>query len=186
MKTSLVLVFCLVPILAAAEIYKSVDNEGNVLFSDKPTPGAKKIPEQLTPTYSPSPPALPKIDTAAPSSVTAVIDYYTALRILKPAPGETVREPSGALTIELKVTPPLKNQQGHMLVIAVDGNNLSSHDNATQIALSNLSNGTHTRKAQIMDATGQVQFSSDSITFVMQRRPHRGETQVPAGMPTGR
>lgn len=165
MKTRLAMVSLLVPLLAGAEIYKSVDSDGNVVFSDQPTPGAKKILEQFTPTYVPAP--LPQAATTTPAPVAA--SYYTALRIRKPAAGETLRDATGALTIDLEVVPPLKSQAGHILVVAVDGNNLASHDGTTQLTISNLAPGTHTLKAQIMDATGQVQFSSDSVTFHMQR-----------------
>ena len=180
MKLRLALVFSMAPLFAGAEIYKSVDSEGNVVFSDQPTPGAKQILEHLTPTYVPLP--LPQAEAATPSVAPAVASYYTALRIRKPTAGETLREPSGALTIELEVIPSLKTQEGHLLVVAVDGNNLASHDNATQLTLSNLAPGAHTLKAQIMDAAGQVQFSSDSITFQMQR----AAAEEPANPPSVR
>jgi len=177
MKIRLALVVSLVPLIAAAEIYKSVDSEGNVVFSDQPTPGAKIILQELTPTYAPPP--LPQAETNAP----AIASYYTALRIRKPAPGETVRDATGALTIDLEVVPPLKIQEGHLLTVAVDGKNLTSHDNTTQLTISNLASGAHTLKAQITDAAGQVQYSSGSITFHMQRNP---SVKEPANAPSGR
>jgi len=180
MKLRLALVFSLVPLLAGAEIYKSVDSEGNVVFSDQPTPGAKQFLEHLTPTYVPLP--LPQAEAATPSVVPTVASYYTALRIRKPTAGETLREPGGVLTIELEVVPSLKSQEGHILVVAVDRNNLASHDNAAQVTLSNLAPGAHTLKAQIMDAAGQVQISSDSITFQMQR----AAAEEPANPPSVR
>lgn len=178
MKLRLALVFSLVPLFAGAEIYKSFDSEGNVVFSDQPTPGAKQILEHLTPTYVPPP--LPQTEAATPSVTPTAASYYTALRIRKPTAGETLREPGGALTIELEVAPPLKSQEGHLLVVAVDGNNLASHDNATQLTLSNLAPGAHTLKAQIMDAAGQVQFSSGSITFHMQRAADKEPANLPS------
>jgi hypothetical protein len=161
----------LVPLHAGAEIYKSVDSEGNVVFSDQPTPGAKKILEQLTPTYVPTP--LPQAAITTP----VVASYYTVLRIRKPAAGETLRDAAGALTIDLEVVPSLNSLEGHILVVAVDGNNLASHDGTTQLTISNLAPGTHTLKAQIMDAAGQVQFSSDSVTFHMQRPANPSSTR---------
>ncbi len=167
MKIRLALAVILVPLCAGADIYKSVDSDGHVVFSDQHTPGAKKIIEQLTPTYPPS--SLPQAETAARSPAPIIANYYTAIRIIKPTPGETLRDATGALTADLEIVPPLKVKEGHVLVVSVDGNNLASHDNATQITISNLAPGVHTLKAQIMDATGQVQFSSDSVTFFMQR-----------------
>ena len=181
MKIRLALVITLVPLLAGADIYKSVDSDGNVVFSDQPTPGAKKITEQLTPTYVPPP--LPPVETTAPSPTPPAAGYYTAIRIRKPKPGETLRDATGALTIDLEVVPPLKVKEGHILVVAVDGNNLASHDNTSQLTISNLAPGAHTLKARIMDATGQVQFSSDSITFHMQRTAGAPSVKEPASPP---
>jgi hypothetical protein len=177
MKIRLVLVIALVPLCAGADIYKSVDSDGNVAFSDKPTPGAKKIIEQLTPTYPV--PSLPRAEAAAQSPTPVIANYYTAIRILKPTPGETLRDATGSLTADLEIVPPLKVKEGHILVVSVDGNNLASHDNATQLTISNLAPGTHTLKAQIMDATGQVQFSSESVTFHMQRTSSASSANPP-------
>lgn len=175
MNIALAMVICLLPLGAAAEIYKSVDSEGNVVFSDQPTPSAKKIPEHLTPTYSPA--TLPA--TTPPHAAS----YYTALRILKPVPGEQLRDAAGILSVDLEAVPPLKIQEGHSLVVAVDGNNLAGHDGTTQLTISNLAPGAHTLKAQIRDATGQVLFSSGVITFHMQRpagNPGVNETAAPS------
>ncbi len=177
MRLFLAVVLCLVPLFVSADIYKSVDSEGNVVFSDKPTPGAKKIPERLAPTYTPAP--LPK----AAAATSHIDGYYTALRFRKPASGTTVRDPNGALTIDLEVVPALKIQEGHVLVIAVDGNNLISHNSAAAFTISNLAPGPHTLKAQVIDATGEVRFSSDRITFTMQRTADQRDAKMPVKLP---
>ncbi len=163
MRILLALILSLAPLFAGADIYRSVDGEGNVVFSDKPGPGAKRIPEQFTPTYQSLP--LPRSETGAPS----VDSYYTALRFRKPAAGATVRESNDVLTIQLEIVPPLKSRVGHMLVVTVDGNNLSIHNDAGPFTISDLQPGSHTLKAQVIDAAGQVQVSSDIITVTLQR-----------------
>lgn len=155
---------CLIPLLASAEIYKSIDADGNPVFSDTPKPGATKITLPPPATYTPVP--LPTTGTTANKPAAA---NYTTLRISKPSPGETIRDNTGAAVIGIEVVPGLNLQAGHKLVVELDGNNLSSNDNATQISVSNLDRGTHTVKALIMDAAGQVQISSESITFYMKR-----------------
>lgn len=156
----------LLPLLAAADIYKSTDAEGNVVFSDTPRPGAKKIILPPTPVYNFPTPA-PSVN--APSSKATANAYYTLLRIVRPAPGETVRDNTGAVDVSVELTPPLNVQAGHKLIVALDGNTLTQQENATQIKLSNLDRGVHTLKATVLDASGQVQISSQSLTFYMKR-----------------
>lgn len=167
MSRLLLALFCLVPLLAGADIYKSTDADGNVVFSDTPRPGAKKIVLPPTPVYSfptPAPAA------GAPSSgASAANAHYSQLRIVRPAPGETVRDNTGAVDVSVALTPPLNTQAGHKLLVALDGNTLTQQENATQIKLSNLDRGVHTLKATVLDANGQVQISSQSLTFYMKR-----------------
>ena len=171
---------CLVPLLASAEIYKSTDADGNVVFSDIPNPGAKKITLPPPTTYTPAP--LPTSGTTASKPVAA---EYTGLRIIKPSAGETIRDNTGAVSIEIEVIPSLNVQAGHKLVVELDGKNLSSNENATQISVSNMERGAHTVKALIMNAAGQVQTSSESTTFYMKRESalQRQKNVVPTPTP---
>ncbi|MHB8471480.1 MAG: DUF4124 domain-containing protein [Gammaproteobacteria bacterium] len=177
MNRRLLLLLCLLPLLASAEIYKSIDADGNVVFSDTPRPGAKKIILPPTPVYNLGTP--PQSATSVARKATANA-YYTLLRIVQPAAGETVRDNTGAVAVSVGLTPPLNVQAGHKLIVALDGNTLSQQDNATQIKLSNLDRGVHTLKATVLDATGQVQISSQSLTFYMKRESVLQHTDQPA------
>lgn len=183
MTRSLLALLCLLPLLAGADIYKSTDAEGNVVFSDTPSPGAKKIILSPAPVYNVPAPASP---AHAPSSKATANAYYTLLRIVRPAPGETVRDNSGAVDVSVALTPPLNVQAGHKLIVALDGNELTQQENATQIKLSNLDRGVHTLKATVLDASGQAQISSQSLTFYVKRESllQNHDKPVPNGAAT--
>ena len=53
--------------LAQAEIYKSVDSEGNVTYSSSPTKGSKKLDLEPPLPSSPPPPVRTRSNTASPS-----------------------------------------------------------------------------------------------------------------------
>ncbi len=169
MKSHLAWIIALVPLHAGADIYKSFDSSGQVMYSDTPTRGAEKIPEQLTPTQLP--PSSPEAGNTAPATATTGTGYYTVFQIRNPTSGETVRDAGGALNIDIDVVPSLDFQEGHILIVTVDGKSITSHDNGTQLTLSNLAPGPHILKAQIMDGTGQTLVGTKSLTFYMRRAP---------------
>jgi hypothetical protein len=59
-------VLCLIPLLAHADIYKSVDEDGHVTYSSTPLKGGKKLNLEPLPTMAPQPipPDFPKVDNA--------------------------------------------------------------------------------------------------------------------------
>jgi hypothetical protein len=54
MKLLLIVAACAVPLLARADIYKSVDTNGNVTYSSTPMPGARKLNLEPLPTMEPA------------------------------------------------------------------------------------------------------------------------------------
>jgi hypothetical protein len=60
-KIALALALCALPCLAQADIYKSVDADGNVTYSSSPSPGAKKLNLEPLPTMQPVK-EFPKVD----------------------------------------------------------------------------------------------------------------------------
>lgn len=73
MKRYLFAVLCVVPLLAQAEIYKSVDADGHVTYSSTPIKGGKKLnleplPTMLPPGKPSSPGNFPRVDSATQKS----------------------------------------------------------------------------------------------------------------------
>jgi hypothetical protein len=65
MKRYLFAVLCVWPLLAQADIYKAVDAEGHVTYSNSPIKGGKKLNLEPLPTMKPVTPAsagFPKVD----------------------------------------------------------------------------------------------------------------------------
>jgi hypothetical protein len=73
MKRYLFAVLCVFPLLAQAEIYKSVDADGHVTYSSTPIKGGKKLnleplPTMLPPGKEGSPGSFPRVDSATQKS----------------------------------------------------------------------------------------------------------------------
>lgn len=155
-----------------AELYKRVDEQGNVTYGDQPGEKAQRVqPGGLT-TYSPpsghtqtpAPKSQPDPTKGAGNTVT----QYSGLTIAGPANEEVVRSNEGNVTVKTLITPALDTGAGHQLVVLLD-KKFSTKAPAAEALLKNVDRGTHTLRAQITDASGKVLAQSPEVTIHMQR-----------------
>lgn len=149
-----------VQMAGAEEIYKWVDENGNVHFTDQVTSGADKVdikPITTIPAIKvpPSNNNSQSRDVAAPVSVT----------INSPSNDSAFHSVEGNLNANVSVKPALAD--GQTLKLKVNGKEVSS-GNATSIQIENLERGTHTFTAEIIDKSGAV-VASDLSTFTIHK-----------------
>ncbi len=170
--------------LSATPIYKTVDEEGNVRFTDIPPPSNQKSEKvELRPinthraTLPPPKPEPANIKQTRESGaeeepVEAV--PYTVSRLVQPLEGSTI--PTGQLDapVQLSLVPPL--QAGHSIVFYHNGDVESPPGISTGTVLHNLTRGQHTIHAEIWDADSRVVAKTQTVTFYVQRyHPKMGE-----------
>ena len=155
---------------ASAEIFRRVGPDGQVYFSDQPSPGAERI--EVQPASSVSLPPVPEQTDEA----VATLDQdepeafvYTGFTITSPTPEEGVRANDGNVTIQLSLQPPL--QPEHSIVMSVDGEDGEAMKNATSllIGLSNLSRGRHTVDATVLNRAGEPMVRTQPVSFFVLR-----------------
>lgn len=168
----------LLPALAVAGVYKWVDPDGTVHYSDKPQPGAEEVRVPPPQTYTPTPytPITPRPEaTAAPAE-------YTSLSIASPAPDANIWDNTGAIPISFSIEPALDSGRGHQLVVLIDGKTLPP-TKSTSTTLENIERGSHTLQGQVVDAAGNVLISSPAITVHLHRQsvfgPNRARPPAP-------
>lgn len=166
MKSCLLCCLLLVMGPLQAEIYKWTDANGNVNFSDKPQPGAKEVILPKVQTYS-SPDKLDKsVIEALPEPVNDVENTsYKTFDIVSPEDQSTIRNPEGAVSVQLEVNPSLK--KGDKVQMIFDGSLIDKPRRTTVFALQSINRGSHTLAAQVIDAQGQLLNTSKPITFYM-------------------
>ena len=165
MNRLLSLFLCLLmPPYTQAAIYKIVDEEGNVHYSDQPSPGAKEVDLPPPSVYTP-----PKMTNPTRSVVEQKDSrtVYQGLRILTPKNDEAIRSNNGDLSVRLEVKPRLKRRQGHRLVLLLDGKPVEVKGTSHQF--NNLDRGTHTLSARVEDRNGSILIEADPITFHLLR-----------------
>ncbi len=154
--------------IASADVYRTVDEFGNVMFTDNPDSKAEKINVQPTSTYSPV--AIPEqqIEAELTEDEFPVPNYK--ISIISPAQNESFWSNDGTVNINVNVQPELSAERGDMLVFKLDGQDVGVPQSSPNFTLSNLDRGSHIIVASIIDADGQVLITSKSTLFHLQRR----------------
>jgi len=148
----------------SADVYRSVDDSGNIVYSDKPSPDAEKI--QIDEIQTIEAPDIGPFEYTPPKNP-AGTPIYTKLEITSPEEGAAIRSNSGEITISSVLEPGLNTASGHQLVLIMDGNDVAT--GGPQFNLQNVDRGTHSVSVAIKDSSGKVVMQSTPVTFTLQR-----------------
>lgn len=160
---------------AFAEVYRSVDENGNTVFSDQPTADAEQIQLPEVTTYSPvivpvedsSENADGEGENSEDEDIPAAPNYQ--LQIASPQDDEAIRANDGNLTVNVQIRPALSQKRGDMIQLRMDGRPYGQPSAGLSFNLPNLDRGTHTLSAVVMNANGEELAQSASIKFHLQR-----------------
>ncbi len=159
---------------AVAEVYRSVDEDGNVTYSDKPSPGAEKIRSDKVQTVDK--PDLPNFRYTPPPDQVSDKPVYEKISITYPENDTSISQNDGNFSVNVSLQPGLKSS--HKLALSMDGEEIASGQSSS-FALSNVDRGTHTLVATVKGSGGQVIIQSEPVTFTL----HRHSIQHPPPPP---
>ena len=165
MKTRLfLLLLCCLAATAVMgdDLYKWVDAQGNVHYSDKPQPGAQKLTLPKAATYT----APVSADQAAqaPDQPAPTPASITRFEIVSPQQDETLWNTQN-VTVSLAVDPAL--QSGDTVTITLDGVTKGPLEGLSA-EFTDLDRGAHTITAVLQTADG-VTKTAKQVTFYIQR-----------------
>jgi len=166
MRISLLVMIFFMSLPVSAEVYRSVDEDGNVIYSDQPSPGAEKI--KLDKIQTVDAPAVKPSATGEGSGKGNEDNAYTGVAIQRPGSGDAIRTNDGNIVVSVSVSPQLKVRNGHKVVVYLDGNE-ASRGTSMQFDLENLDRGTHSLAAAVVDGKGSEMIRSAPISFTVQR-----------------
>lgn len=146
----------------AQAIYKTVNEDGTITYSDQPGPNAETV--DLSSVRSSTVPSLatPKTKKIVTLSPTEQVNYQ--IRILSPAPEVTLRDNNGQVTINTELEPVLDSVKYHLHI----DNEVISQSSSTFL-VDNIYRGKHTFFISATDNTGKTLASSQPQTFYMQK-----------------
>jgi hypothetical protein len=165
----LVLVACTVQ----AEIYKSQNNQGEWVYSDKPSPDAERLKLPPLSTYTPAP--VPQSSVSAPAESS---DTYKSMVFVEPKNDATIRDNQGTVMASVRLEPLLMSQQGHKIQFYLDGSPHGTPVTSSNLMLKNIDRGAHSLDARVFDADGKPLFSADQVTFFIHRQSVNFPTRV--------
>ena len=151
---------------AAAEVYRWVDSEGTVHFSDQAVPGATPVEtEPLSEVELDTAPA-PRdngADQASAKDPPAAIDYRVSIVNLRD--DDVVWNNARELELQLAIEPRLAVERGHRIEAYVDGVRHGPPRRETRIVLSGIDRGTHEVMARIVGEDGSALAESERLTI---------------------
>ncbi len=151
-------------ISADAGLYKGLDVEGNVVYSDKPFDDAWEInPPPLTVTPSFKVPPKETVKDAAEESDSPVT-RYSKFNIVSPADNETIRNVPN-ITINMQTTPRLDITNGDNIWLFFDGKPLVKNSQSLSIPIGRADRGSHMVQAQLRNKAGKLIKHSNMITI---------------------
>lgn len=150
---------------AAAEVYRYVDKDGNVTFSDEPSDGAEEVKVKPVTTVT-----LPKLkDVQDPPRRTADEEGrapYENITFVAPSNDQAFHSGSGDVAFQVTSAPPLRN--GHKYEVALDGQPVGQSTSGT-VMVRNVFRGTHNADVHIVDRNGIRIQTGESISFTIHR-----------------
>ncbi|KFF48605.1 hypothetical protein GY26_13210 [Gammaproteobacteria bacterium MFB021] len=156
----------------AAPVYRHIDAQGNVVYSDRPASGERVElapisvvdPQEGAEGASGVVPSSPSRGASTPDAAAA----YTRFEIASPADGTTLPTGrAGDVQVRLEIQPPLADAD--RVQLRVDGEVRQSPMRTQVFAVSGLARGEHQLLAEIVDAQGKVQLATPPVTLYVQR-----------------
>ncbi|MEO7206089.1 MAG: DUF4124 domain-containing protein [Steroidobacteraceae bacterium] len=159
----------------AAVIYKWVDADGVVHYSDQSSPGAEKIVTAVSAAPAASGSRNASVPSALPQRAAQGGLNYSEFSITSPAPEQTFFG-DDVVPVHLNLNPSLRPNQS--ITWHLNGKQLDLPPNAVSFALPRLDRGTHALAATITDQQTSESQTSNSVTFFV-RQPSVLSPQSP-------
>ncbi|QYJ85935.1 DUF4124 domain-containing protein [Shewanella mesophila] len=165
MRPLLFAILMLLTASATAAIYKWVDKDGKVHYSDSPIENAQAVEfKSNTENQIKLPP--PVVRESAPKEPKQVGDIYQ-MRITSPSEEETIRDNNGNITIIGSITPDLA--KNHVLVLLMDGQVTGAAQLTPVFNLENVDRGEHIFEIRALAQNGKQLASTPPRTVFLHR-----------------
>lgn len=144
--------------LGYGQIYKTVDEKGNPVFSDQATDG-EVVDIKSTNTV---PAATPSASPTTNATNNNDDNHYSKLSVVSPANDSIIANGLTPFQVSVSSSPAL--QSGHKFVLSIDGT-VYSRGTSNQFTVDKVGRGAHTIQVSIADQSGRTIMSSSSNSF---------------------
>lgn len=144
-------------------VYRWVDAQGNVHYSDHPHPGASKVMLPQTQTFAS--PAAGQIPAPTPLPANAPTAGYSQFSLVTPANQATLWY-THEVTVSVSLSPELRS--GDTITFHLDGKTIGPTE-ATSVTFKDVDRGEHTASA-ILNAANGASMSAGPVTFYVRQK----------------
>lgn len=145
--------------ISAQVVYKVVQEDGTVLYTDQPIPGAE--PLSLAGVSSSVAPSLAPTQASAAETDEQEGPNYK-IEVVSPSPESTIRDNQGRMAIVARLSPEASGQ----FHLWLNNEHVASQQSGA-FMLDGLNRGAHTFYLTVTDNSGKTLASSDPQTFYM-------------------
>ncbi|NNJ94875.1 MAG: DUF4124 domain-containing protein [Halobacteria archaeon] len=154
---------------AVADVYKTVTPDGEVIYSDVKTQGAKQMNVPKPQTYTPTPLPVRVNPPAAPEEK----EVYSSFTIDSPVNKETIRDNLGNIPLLLTLEPELVAKDGHRIQYFLDGQPHGRPTVDTEKTYTNVDRGEHQVSAAVIDGNGTSIINTLTVNVFVHREASR-------------
>ena len=160
-KNNLLILALMTSCSSYAALYKGIDSEGNVVYSDTPFEDAER--------YTPPPISVMDAQKAKAEEKTAEEEKpaefkYTDFDIVSPTNKQTIRN-QPEVTASLKLKPGLNTEEGHSIWLLLDGKAVVKGTQSLSLQLGRLNRGVYNLQAQVRDKEGKIVVRTRTTVF---------------------
>lgn len=166
MNRYLLLLLCW-PLLSQAQIYKSTDADGNVVFTDKPPVGASKNEQVQLKRLNTTPAPDPTVQPPRAEAVSVEPAAQPRVAITSPENDAVIPMGPGNFSVQVETAPPLA--EGQTLELLLDGTPVAPPQTSGSWALSNVLRGGHDLTVRRLDGGGEPLVTSEPVRVYVMR-----------------
>ena len=152
----------------ATVLYKKVDKDGNVTYTDKPSEDAEAITVKTNRNVVTTPRVNSTTNQTKTGDKEAQEFAYEVFAIDSPNDDEGVRANDGSMTVVVGISPSI--QPNHSIRLHMDGVQVGQDQKIPYFNLANVNRGTHELIAMVInDETQEIVQTSQAVTFHLLR-----------------
>ena len=152
---------------AIAEVYRVINADGTVTYTDNPPAGDPTVEPMNLPTINTQPGLqMPSMTKKADDKEEKEFSGYE-VSIVSPAQGATI--PPGYEQIPVKVSTEPGLQQGHLIQLMSNGQPYGSPSSRTTFSISPLIRGEHSIQAKVLDSNNDIVGQSGTTVVHVKR-----------------
>jgi hypothetical protein len=165
---------CVLASAAYADVYRSVNEAGEVVFTDVPTEGSVRV--ELPPLSTVKPPEKSQASLLVKQRIPEEKGpAYLRFEVATPEQDASIWDNQGNIKLGVLLEPALQTRSGHRIQFFLDDQPYGVAEQSLVTHFKGLDRGTHTLGAAVVDAEGAPLISADPVTIHL----HKASVQHP-------